>query len=703
MKKTCLLLLLIISAAINAQSKTNGALPSLSQSDFTVVERNNDGTIKYVRYAPTDNDVPATANEFFSTTLKKGDADDFVLERSNNNDYGMYFECYQQYYQGVRVDDGFYNFRFKNGRMKGVRGHYVNVKDINPIPSISEKEAVDLYASYFGINKDDVIRSYVDLMIKEIPGIDSQKSMTALVYKVFLLTNRVEARFVGYIDSKTGKLLYKEDSTVNLSATGQFYTYYNSSSNPKNGKTDYYDGTYHLKDVTHGCGIYTYNQNQYGSGPFIFTDNNNVWTQSEMGAYNIALDVHLTMGQIHELMSSTFSHNGYDGQGHIVKSYIFEGDGSYFNNSTNYFYFGNSSGSSIFGPMGSVDIIGHEYGHAILFNTSGLTGGKAIHDGLADIWAIIFEKHITPSANYWKLGEQVMINGNSCIRNFQSPNDATAYTQISSTYGCGLFNSSDSHIKGGFLPYWFYLLVNGGSGTNGLYNNYQLIPIGFDLAEGLFTYTALETNYLGGNISFLDVRDAFLDALDDIGNDYLAEHVQNALYAVGLYTEPQHIYMQSYSPGSATYYVYGDSNCSVSWSYTSISGSTPTLVPNSSNYSCTVNASSSFSGNLNATISYSGGSVTYSRYITGMASPSSTGGDVMQVVQLDGSHYQLSVGVELRNGTLRVYDASSLQMKVTESQVNENYMLDTSSWKRGMYIVEMTIGSKTYTTKLAVK
>ena len=95
--------------------------------------------------------------------------------------------------------------------------------------------------------------------------------------------------------------------------------------------------------------------------------------------------------------------------------------------------------------------------------------------------------------------------------------------------------------------------------------------------------------------------------------------------------------------------------------------------------------------------------MTYSRYITGMASPSSTGGDVMQVVQLDGSHYQLSVGGEFGNGTLRVYDASSLQMKVTERQVNENFLLDTSSWKRGLYIVEMTKGSKTYTTKLAVK
>lgn len=159
MKKNVLLISLCVFALFaNAQSKTNGALPSLSQSDFTVVERNNDGTIKSVRYAATDNDVPANANEFFSSTLKNRDVDDFVLDISNDADYGMHFECYQQYYQGVRVDDGFYNFRFKNGRMKGVKGHYVNVKDINPVPSITEKEAVDLYATYFGIETSDTIK-----------------------------------------------------------------------------------------------------------------------------------------------------------------------------------------------------------------------------------------------------------------------------------------------------------------------------------------------------------------------------------------------------------------------------------------------------------------------------------------------------------------------------------------------------------------
>ena len=95
--------------------------------------------------------------------------------------------------------------------------------------------------------------------------------------------------------------------------------------------------------------------------------------------------------------------------------------------------------------------------------------------------------------------------------------------------------------------------------------------------------------------------------------------------------------------------------------------------------------------------------MTYSRYITGNASPSSSGGDVMQVIPIDASHYQLSVGSENEGGTLRVYDASSLQMKVTERQVGENYLLDTSSWKRGLYIVEMKIGNKTYTTKITKK
>ena len=147
-----------------------------------------------------------------------------------------------------------------------------------------------------------------------------------------------------------------------------------------------------------------------------------------------------------------------------------------------------------------------------------------------------------------------------------------AITQIATTYNCGAFNSTDPHIVGGIIPYWFYLLVNGGSGINELNRSYQLVPVGFDLAENLFINTALG-DYLGGCTSFEDVMYAFIDAADDMGNDFLTEQVLNAWYAVGLGSEPFHIYRLSYAPGSATYFVYGDSNCTVNWSFTRISGS----------------------------------------------------------------------------------------------------------------------------------
>lgn len=695
---------LVLSAS--AQRKTNEVLPRLSKSDFTIVERNNDGTIKSVRYAATDDNIPATAYEFFSTALNKRSTDDFIMERSNDTDYGMHFERYQQYYQGVRVDDGHYNFRFKNGRMKGVKGHYVNVTGVDPVPSITEKEAVNLYASYFGINKNDVIRSYVDLMIKDIPDAGRKESTAALVYRVFLFVPNAEYKYVGYFDAHTGKLQYKENASVDYSATGQFYTYYNWNYNdtPKTGNTDCTNNVYSLKDIARK--VYTYKQDPSSGIVGHFYDNDNVWTRSEMGTYNIGLDVHWTMEQIYECMVTLFNWPSFDGNTHQIESIITNNSISEFVYSGNFFTFGNASGSLVYGPLASVDKIGHEFGHAIVYNSSSFNTGitvspkNAIYEGLADIWGIIFEQYITPSANYWKSGEQLMINGYSCVRNFQTPNDATAYTQIASTYGCGAFYSTDPHIVGGLLPYWFYLLVNGGLGTNGNNNSYQLLPIGFDLARQLLAKTTLGPYYLQGCDSFQDVANAFIDAADDMPNSaFLVEQVINSLYAVGLYSEPQHIYMQS----SNTYYVIANSSCYVNWSFTSSYGPTPTLVPNNSNYSCTLSAPSNFGGYLNVTISYGGCSVNYSRYIVGGASPSSAGDDVLQVIPLDGTHYQLSVGGEYGNGSLKVYDAASLQVKARENLVNESYMLDTSSWKRGLYIVELMIGNKTYTTKITKK
>lgn len=701
MRKISFNLLLFFVSSLNAQVNNNVLLSTLSQSDFTVVERNNDGTIKLVRYAATDNDVPATANEFFISTLKKRNADVFVLDKSMKSINDMNFERYQQYYKGVKVEDGHYNFRFQNGRIKVVSGHYVDVDNTEPNPSISEEEAIRIYTKNMGINAENVTDSYVNLIIKEIKN-KLDFPIAKLVYKICLSFNDEQDLDFGYIDAHTGEFLYRDISCLHSSATGYFYTYYNRRPNdlPWQGVTEYSNGKYLLRDYNRCDSIIT----QIGNNQE-FEDNDNIWTREELGINNFALDVHWTMEQIYDCLLSCYGHASYDGNNCKILSNISNMSDALYTFSTDKFVFGRADESTTRGPFASVDIIGHEFGHAILYKTSNICPTtfikQAVHEGLADIWGIIFESHITPNADRWKIGELIIIGNNSCIRNFQNPGDLTAATQIASTYGYGAYNSLNSHIVGGLLPYWFYLLVYGGSGTNEANNSYQLIPVGFDSAEDLYSHATLTTAYLEDCASFQEVGYALIDAALDMGDGFLAEQVKNSLYAVGLYVEPSHIYIQS----SGVYYVYGNSACTVSWNFSnSGSGYSPTIVPNSYNYSCTLYASQSYSGILSATINYGGGSVTYSRYVAGPANISlSNEDDILHVVALDRTHYQLSIGRGYEKGSIRVYDSSSNQIMIKEKMINMDYVLDTSSLNRGLYIIEMTIEDKTYTTKISIK
>ena len=47
--------------------------------DKTIIKRYDDGSIKSVRFSPTDKTIPANATEFFSKMLNKRATDDFVL------------------------------------------------------------------------------------------------------------------------------------------------------------------------------------------------------------------------------------------------------------------------------------------------------------------------------------------------------------------------------------------------------------------------------------------------------------------------------------------------------------------------------------------------------------------------------------------------------------------------------------------------
>ena len=785
----------------------------------TVIERFDDGSIRSVRFSPTDKAIPSNATEFFSKILNKRATDDFVMNRSKKASNNMSFERYQQYYKGVKVEDGHYNFRLKSNKMKVVTGHYVDVSNIDPTPSISESDAIKMYVSYLGVKSEEVVNSISNLIIKETPEYINSARRVALVYKVALDLKNDRKEDFGYVDAHSGEVLYTDKRLWNSSANGQFYTYYNRNNNdtPKQGTTEYSNNKYILLDNSRGNGIHTVNGGTYWSE---YEDLNNIWTRSELGINNMALDVHWTMEQIYDWMESYFNHLSFDGNNASIVSHIIDFENASYDPATNSFSFGRSEGSTTSGPVASVDVIGHEFGHAIMSKTTGWnyysSQSMAMHEGFADIWGIIFETHITPNADKWKIGEQIMTGGNSCLRNFIYPSDPTAETQVSSTYGDTYSNSNKSHIRGGIFPHWFYLLCEGGSGTNANGDQYNLLPLGFDEGEQLIAYTMLTTAYLEDCTTYTQVKNAFFDAALDLGGIVWAEQVANAWYAVGLESEPGHIYGNRNICGSSTFNVIIPNVYTVSWSITNKtpSSATPTLTVNNSNHSCNVYTTSSFKGNLNATIKLNGATkAVYSipiigdvsslaayywenstykdvlwsdenwvapwsvisvesqdfvgktlrtsrsssptnytdltlnnvtnrvefvvpnlssgeyltLWVTGpcgirsfkfYTSTSSNSSNGLNVQALDDGNYLLSsyrtddmsqVSKERQSASsdeswvFRVYNASDLQFVASYIVQTKEYLLNTTSWKPGVYIIRAYIDGKPYTAKISIK
>ena len=515
------------------------SINGVAQKTESIIERNNNGIISSVKYPFQGENgmAPENAASFFAQVLNVRNGDSFKLQHSRNAKYGMSFERYAQFYQGIEVDGGYYSFRYKNGRMLAACGNYVPTEELSTTPSITEESAKSIFAKYMKEKTSDIGEGHIKLVIVEKPS----NNEAVLAYKVYFETSSLSASEVGYIDAHTGDLIFSLPAFVCYSTLGTFSTYYNNDST-KTARTEYVGGTmgYILYDSTRGNGIHTYNGTS--GTPYEICDADNIWTEIELGTYQMALDVHWTLQQIYDVLKYVYGHNSFDGANAAINAYISPGLNTYYNMLNNKLFFG--QGDSAYNPMASVDIIGHEFGHAILNNTTHWQNfyyeRGAMHEGFGDIWGILFEHQITPNAAIWKTGEDVIINYD-CERDFASPNNPNAYTQIANTYNYGVYNTGDNHVKGGIASHWFYLLANGGSGINERGNAYTVFPVGLDLAEELFTYTVLNNSYLDNCSTFVQVREAFVDAANDMDNPYLAMQVANAWYAVGVGSMPSQI------------------------------------------------------------------------------------------------------------------------------------------------------------------
>lgn len=537
------------------------------------IERNSRGMITSVEFNDSEREKsPRSARDFFIQYLEVKETDHFEKVPHQSKRPNFIHEHYDQYYKGIKVEGAGYNLHFKDGQMYFANGHYVKVEGLNTIPSITKEDAINSFVKFKRIEKAEVVSSRTELLIKEITKENDALVSVQLVYRVYLESDHPNNSEIGFVNAHTSEVVATEPRLTHL--LGTFATRYSGT---RQADTDPVIGGHRLFDNTRGANIHTRNMQNNTTiiaNAVELIDNDNNWTEAEHATNNnnMGLDVHWALQEIYDYLSNTHSINSYDDDNEPINAFVRYGnnndqrDNAFWDLTLNVLYFG--QGVSLFNPLASMDVVGHEFGHGITDFQIGwpYSGDQAaFHEGMSDIWGVILEQRISPNST-WQIGEQVMANGKSFLRNLQNTNDNNAHSKIANTFGSSQYNSGGTYERSGILSHWFYILVNGKTGTNGINNVYNVNGIGLDQAEQLIV-EAVFNNYLDNTTTYPAIRTAMLSAATALFGECSAQYIAtaNAWSAVGVGNSVGSPISAKYTyGGSPTYYATGSASVGVS-------------------------------------------------------------------------------------------------------------------------------------------
>jgi Zn-dependent metalloprotease len=482
----------------------------------------------------------ADALNVLASVFKATGSTNFKLLRTKKRDGNRISQLFQQTFNTIPIYDCYYYLHFRNDSLLSANGEYRNVDKISnsiAIDSITAKnKAIEIGVS------DKLVapptKTHTELIIWRS---DKEKTYK-YVFKVQVIYPDAAKSKEYMVDAATGNILLSVPliCSTNTPCTGT--TLYSST---RNFTGDTYGGNVRLRENRNGVSISTLNnQNNPTVNAIDFTNSTTSWTSSGVNAG--ALDVHFATEQFLDYFKNTFNRNSIDNNGHSITSYVHWGtniDNAYFYPGDNTFRFGN--GYSVFHSLTALDVVAHELGHGfakfeVNFNNTG--EARSLNEGFSDIWGATIENWSGISGKEtWTMGEEIMANGFSCLRSLRNPTGEGWLSGFSSE---GHYpdtrlgpnwdvNNADEHINATVLGHWYYLLSQGGSGTNGIGNSFSVNGLGIQTAAQIAYNTELE---LTPSADFMSVRVASIAyATQQWGaNSCQTITVTNAWHAVGV-------------------------------------------------------------------------------------------------------------------------------------------------------------------------
>jgi len=407
---------------------------------------------------------------------------ELAIVRHEQDGLGMEHIFLAQTYRGVKVFGAELAVHHAaEGNIVMVNGHYVPGIDIDVRPDISVGKARSTAEADLGVAGASLPPEPDELVILTEEGKNAR-----LTWKVLVATDTPSVqREVYFIDAKSGEVAAK----------------YSAIQDAKNRRT------------------YTANNSSTLPGTLIISEGGS-------SADPVAQATHNNAGVTYDYYKNTFGRDSIDGNGAVIKSVVHHvnSDPLYGRNSAfwsgQYLAYGDGDGSrySSFGV--ALDVVAHEFTHAVTQYTAGLiytyqTG--ALNESFSDVFGVMVDR------NDWLIGEDIYtpyIPGDA-MRNLQNPPAGGDPAQPAH-----MDNYVNMTGDNGGVHY------NSGIPNKAAYN--VAAAIGKEKMEQIWYRTL--TYYLIPSSQFVDMRDVCVRAAADLYGETGPEvsAVRNGFAQVGL-------------------------------------------------------------------------------------------------------------------------------------------------------------------------
>ncbi|MBG6109187.1 Zn-dependent metalloprotease [Flavobacterium sp. CG_9.10] len=533
-------------------------------------------------YKSTDSQIA------FTEQLGLKNNSSFSKTKSETDKFGFSHEKFQLFHQGVKVEFSTYTLHSKSGKLESMSGEFYQLDNVNTRPSLSKEQAFSRALQQIGASQylwdspaeakiNDYQKPAGELVLLPLEDEDNNGKKTEqlrLAYKFDIYATNPVSRGDIYVDAVTGAtLLYnatikhlgefsngskpsvdKKSENKNLATAFVLANADTRYSGTQSIQTSLSGASYILSDATRGSGVMTYNMKKGTSytAAVNFTDVDNNWTAAEYNNVNKdngALDAHWGAEKTYDYFSLIHGRNSYNNAGAAIKSYVHYSsayNNAYWNGSV--MTYGDGSGTGGFDILTSIDVAGHEIGHAVCSNTANLAyknESGAMNEALSDIWGACIEYYAAPNKQRWLIGEDIERRaGHLSLRSMSNPKtegqpDTYGGINWTSQTKCRPTSNNDQcgvHNNSGVLNHWFYILTEGKTGTNDKGSSYSITGIGIDKAAKI-TYR-MESIYMTSSSTYANARTYGIQAAIDLYGAGSLEVIAttNAFYAVGVGT-----------------------------------------------------------------------------------------------------------------------------------------------------------------------